>query len=481
MKKRILAAFLAAAMTCGLLAGCGSKPSESDSNAGSGTEQNSGSEGSESNPSDDETPKDNNGGGDVTLRFLDVSPSPERQSYFENVFAKFKDETGITVNYESVPWDDAADKITVLGSSGQLPDVFTVHQFWLGQLTSAGWVVPLDDYVSENLDSVATTATKILMENEKNLYGHVYRIPDGIMTKGVYYRKDWAEEINYEIPTGDDWTWEAYLDLIAALTDESKNRYGNSFRGARGGFDPIQGMYLLGYTGGYTYDEEGNFLLNTDECVAAFEKWCDVYLKGYAPKDSLNWGFSEMVDNFVGGLTGTLLNDSEVTATLLSKMEASQWGVLPLPVSSADKKQYNATGSSYAYSVAASSEHPDEAIKLIDFLASTENNIEYCKMNGLIPIRTDVGDDDTYGPDGPYAVFLEELSQDNLVFPTTYGAFDYTDLHQGMFHNELQKYLLGQQSSADTLNNIGAELTKRMKAYLEENEGATVEAPLSLQ
>lgn len=481
MKKRILAAFLAAAMTCGLLAGCGSKPSESDSNAGSGTEQNSSSEGSESNPSDDETPKDNNGGGDVTLRFLDVSPSPERQSYFENVFAKFKDETGITVNYESVPWDDAADKITVLGSSGQLPDVFTVHQFWLGQLTSAGWVVPLDDYVSKNLDSVATTATKILMENEKNLYGHVYRIPDGIMTKGVYYRKDWAEEINYEIPTGDDWTWEAYLDLIAALTDESKNRYGNSFRGARGGFDPIQGMYLLGYTGGYTYDEEGNFLLNTDECVAAFEKWCDVYLKGYAPKDSLNWGFSEMVDNFVGGLTGTLLNDSEVTATLLSKMEASQWGVLPLPVSSADKKQYNATGSSYAYSVAASSEHPDEAIKLIDFLASTENNIEYCKMNGLIPIRTDVGDDDTYGPDGPYAVFLEELSQDNLVFPTTYGAFDYTDLHQGMFHNELQKYLLGQQSSADTLNNIGAELTKRMKAYLEENEGATVEAPLSLQ
>ena len=55
------------------------------------------------------------------------------------------------------------------------------------------------------------------------------------------------------------------MDLIAALTDESKNRYGNSFRGARGGFDPIQGMYLLGYTGGYTYDEEGNFLLNTDE------------------------------------------------------------------------------------------------------------------------------------------------------------------------------------------------------------------------
>lgn len=478
MKKRFLAAILVVAMTCGIFAGCGGSGDSGNAKDGGGNQADTGNEGTEGSEGGADAPAAD---GDVTLRFLDVSPSPERQAYFEGVFADFKNETGITVNYESVPWDDAADKITVLGSSNQLPDILTVHEFWLGQLTSAGWINPLDDYVAENLASVQTTATKILMENEKNLYGHIYRIPDGLMTKGVFYRKDWAEEINYEIPTGDDWTWDAYLDLIAALTDPEQNRYGNSFRGARGAFDPIQGMYLMGYTGGYTYDEEGNFLMDTEECAAALQKWCDVYLKGYAPKDSLNWGFAEMVDNFAGGLTGTLLNDSEVTATLMSKMDESQWGVLPVPISGVDKKQYNSTGASYAYSVASSSEHPEEATQLIDFLISAKNNIEYCKMGGLIPIRTDVGDDPTYGPSGPYAVFLEELSQDNLVFPTTYGAFDYTDLHQGMLHTELQKCLLGQITAQDVLTNIGAELTTRMKAYLEANEGATVAAPLSLQ
>lgn len=32
---------------------------------------------------------------DVSLRFLDVSPSETRQSYFEGIFAKFYEETGI--------------------------------------------------------------------------------------------------------------------------------------------------------------------------------------------------------------------------------------------------------------------------------------------------------------------------------------------------------------------------------------------------
>ncbi len=50
--------------------------------------------------------------------------------------------------YESVPWDDAANKLTVLGTSGQLPDVLTTWAGWLGQFTAANWVIPLDNYVA---------------------------------------------------------------------------------------------------------------------------------------------------------------------------------------------------------------------------------------------------------------------------------------------------------------------------------------------
>ena len=81
------------------------------------------------------------------LRFLDVNPSPARQEYYTKAFAQFKNETGISVVYESVPWDDAANKLTVLGASKDLPDIITTWAGWLGQFTEAGWLEPLAPYI----------------------------------------------------------------------------------------------------------------------------------------------------------------------------------------------------------------------------------------------------------------------------------------------------------------------------------------------
>lgn len=454
MKKRVIVALLAATMVVGMLAGCGSsKKNSGDSSKSSG---------------------------EASLRFIDVNPSPERQKYYEGIFEKYEKETGVSVSYESVPWDDAADKLTVLGTSGQLPDVITTHPSWLGQFTEADWILPVDDYVEEHRDEFVEAVKSINWAQEKEKYGHVYSIPDGFMVKGIFYRKDWVEEIGYEIPTGEDWTYDAYFDLIKALTDKEQKRYGNSFRGARGAFDPLL-TYLQTFSGGYTYDEEGNFVLNTPECVEALEKWGEIYKDGYVPEDSVNWGFVEMVDNFTGGLTGTVSNDSEVAKACEEKMDPSEWGVLPMPVSTVDGKLLNTAGSPYSYTISKNSEYPEEALQLIDFLVQPENNIEYCKLGGLIPIKNDVGDDETYGEDGPYAPFLAQLNDPNFTVPPTYGAFNYTDLHQDMFHTELQKYLLGQQSAEDVLNHIGDELTTRMKQYLADNKDAAVETPKTIK
>ena len=65
----------------------------------------------------------------TSLSFLDVAPSDVRTSYYEGLFQRFYEDTGIEVEYQSVPWDDAANKITVLGASGTLPDVMTT---WSG-------------------------------------------------------------------------------------------------------------------------------------------------------------------------------------------------------------------------------------------------------------------------------------------------------------------------------------------------------------
>lgn len=417
---------------------------------------------------------------DKPLRFLDVSPSEARQTYYEGVFAKFQEETGIEVVYESVPWDDAANKITVLGASGQLPDVMTVWQGWLGQYTQAEWVIPLDEYLEGKREDYTPAVNKLLWTSEENRYGHVYTVPDGLMVKGVYYRKDWAEEAGLNLDPTKGWTYDEYFDAVAKMTNVEEKHYGASYRGARGALDPLL-VYLQSFTGGNTYDKEGNILIGSDECLDAFKTWTDVYLNGYAPEDAINWGFTEMVDNFTGGLTATLINDSEVLPTCAANMSDDQWGVMPIPTSTKDGGLYNTINAPYAYSISGHTERPDEAWQLIEFLTNSENNIEYCRTTGEIPIKNDIADDATYGVEGPYAVFVQQMSDPALAVPSTFGPFDFTDLHQGMFHEEIQKYLLGDEDAETALHTITDELQLRMTEYLEENPECIVDQALTLQ
>jgi multiple sugar transport system substrate-binding protein len=412
----------------------------------------------------------------TALRFIDISPSPARQAYYEKVFTVFKSETGISVSYESVPWDDAANRLTAQGASGNLPDVMTTWEGWLGQYTQAGWVIPLEKYFAGTESTYTDTVTKKLWPKQKSLYGAVYTVPDGLMVKGMFVRKDWAAEKGVNLDVNRGWTYDEYFDAVAKLTDPAQRRYGVSYRGARGAFDPLS-VYLTGFTGGRYYDDQGNALVNSPECLDAFIKWTNMYLKEYAPRDSINWGFTEMVDNFTGGLTATLLNDSEVAATCQVNMKPEQWTVMPMPRSK-DGKIYNTINSPYSYSISAHSKNPDAAWKLIEFLTRPDNNIEYCKMSGQIPIKKDVAGDPTYGENGPYSAFVKQLNDPNTVIPASFGPFNYTDMHQGMFHEEIQKYLLGQQDAKTALNNINAELERRMKKYLADNPGFQVERPL---
>jgi len=460
MKRKVskwLAVFLAVSMSIGMLSACGSKEGNS-SKDGENTAQ----------------------GETVSLRFLDTSPSDVRQAYFEEVFEKIKDDLGIEITYESAPLEDAANKIMVMANSNSMPDIITTQDNWLGQFTDSEWILPLDEYLEGKEDQFADTVTNIVWANQKEMYGGIYTVPDGMMAKGIFIRKDWCEEAGIDIDSLQEWTYDDYFEIIKELTNADKKQYGMTYRGTRGAFDVIM-TYLQTYTGGRTYDEKGNCLLNSEECLAAFERYTSMYKEGYAPKESINWGFVEMVDNFSGGLTGTLNNDSEVVVSCQNNMNDEEWTVLPIPKSTKDGKIYNVVNAPYSYTISKDCGNQDAAWQVIEYLSQPENNIKYCKQVGTIPVMKEVGDDPLYGEDGVYAAFIKQLNNPDMVVPTGYGPFDSTDLQQGPLYEEIQKYLLDEQDSKTALDNICNMLEERMKEYLEENEGAVVDTPKTMQ
>jgi ABC-type glycerol-3-phosphate transport system substrate-binding protein len=83
----------------------------------------------------------------ATLRFVDTIPDQNRQRVYQEIIDEFNAKhDDVQVVYESVPWDQAHQKLVVMAGADNLPDILYVHTNWFSEFQSAGWVLPLDKY-----------------------------------------------------------------------------------------------------------------------------------------------------------------------------------------------------------------------------------------------------------------------------------------------------------------------------------------------
>lgn len=109
------------------------------------------------------------------ISFMDVSPRPEREEFFKKMIEEFnKKYPDIEVDYQTVPWDDAATKLTNMGAAKQLPDVINIYFGWIPQFTAAEWMIPLDTYLEKagikDKFSAFTTGYYWIEENHRRTY-----------------------------------------------------------------------------------------------------------------------------------------------------------------------------------------------------------------------------------------------------------------------------------------------------------------------
>lgn len=457
MKRKFISILLVSALVVqafGLL-GCGS-----DSKDGG------------SEPAKSDTKKE---GEVVELRFMDVIPNPEREATFLKLVDDFNAQNSdVKVVYESTPWDQAHNKLVTLGSAGNLPDVFIMHQQWNAEFTTAKWVANLDDYIAgwDNADKLIPYVKNVLMDyDQKNVYGYNFGIPDGLTTAGMFVRTDWVKEAGLELE--DLKTWDGIFEAAEKMTNKEKNQYGFAFRGARMGSEQM-GMYMLGELGGRLYEEDGTCRINSPEGLEAFKRYCSLYLDGYSPQDSINWGYAEMVQGFTSGLSGILNQTTEVVATCKEAMDDDVWTVLPFP-KVADGNLYSKADSFYM-AMADGSAHKDEAWRFIEFMLEPENNRTVCETNLYIPVMEGAEEDPRF-TEGGMAGFVESMNDPNFIREPFYGYFpELAEFMETVYDTEVQKYLLGQQSAEESIKNISDYLTTAQQNYMKSNPEVPIPA-----
>lgn len=148
--------------------------------------------------------------GKVEIDFFHRWPNEPRKSFYDEKIKEYMEQNpNVHINVDAVLNDSYKEKIRVLVSSDDLPDIFTAWSDSFAQnLVSSERIMPLNDVIAEDVE----WSSKII----ESQYGGftfddtTYGIPFTVDGKAFFYNKAIFEDNNIAVP-------KTYDELIAAL------------------------------------------------------------------------------------------------------------------------------------------------------------------------------------------------------------------------------------------------------------------------
>lgn len=231
-----------------------------------------------------------------------------RSDQIQALTPQFTEATGITVNYNILPYPNLEEQqLTALSQQTGEQDLIHVDCVWMGQYAGQGWLHPVDEFVAQTDPAVLDLEDfmpRILSEQstwEDTLYG----LPFITAVFGLYYRTDIFDELSLEAPK----TWEE-LATVAQTIHEAKSAdgvAGLTMMGKRGVQLLCTHLNVFGSMGGYYYDDTYQPTMASEAGVNSIE-----YLKSLLP-----WA-----------VEGALSNDYDESAAAFQQGKAAinlQW------------------------------------------------------------------------------------------------------------------------------------------------------------
>lgn len=387
--------------------------------------------------------------GEVTLQMVESLTNPARTELIRGLLDEFEAANeGITVDLVSPPSEQADQKIQQMLQSGSGVDVLEVRDLTVGPFSNNGW---LYDMASETtswagLDALTDQAKSVAL----NADGKSWFIPYGFYGLSLFYRTDLVAEAGFDGPPA---SWDDLIEQAAAIQDPSQNRYGYAFRGGANSAGQLMSILEawnadnLDVTNAYKV-ANGDSIFSTPESQEALDRYIELFKTG-SPESSVAWGFTEMVEGFTNGSTAFLLQDPEVIAVVKdSSLTEEQWSVAPNPVGPTGKAAWPLATAGWG--VTEASEHKEEAVKLVQFLAG-DASTTFAKENSMVPIQTSAGEDPFFS-EGPWTAYVEMTSNPDVYISVEEprGVAWWTEWMQRS-EADLQQVLIGSMTTADML------------------------------
>ena len=390
---------------------------------------------------------------DTTLKLVEVITSPERTDTLKTIVAGFeKSHPGVHVEITSLAWGSAFEKFATMVSAGDVPDVVEMPDRWLSLYAGSGRLESLEPYLAK------WDGTAGLNERTLQLGRYVdktaYMLPYGFYLRALFYNKVLFRQAGIDAPPKTLEDFAAAAKKVSALPGKA----GYCLRGGPGG---LNGWMMFGATmagSAEFFKSDNSSTLADPDWIKGSQFLVDLYKSGGAPKDSVNWGFNEIVAGFYSGTCAMLDQDPDALIAIAQRMKPDEFGVATMPKGPSGRA-YPTLG--YAgWSMFKASQHKDLDWELIATLDGPAGNIAWNQRTGALPIYKAAEQDPFYKGE-QFKGWFDELADKDvvpLIMPTYLPGFGY--FADSIAVKSGQQALLGQVTPEAMNKQWAAVLTK---------------------
>lgn len=420
MRKRVIAAALAAMMAVTGLAGCG----------GSGTGKEEAKKNIEvpTEPFGDTIKYDPsveiNGGKDITVELWEWGSDELFQEIIDGYTAIHPN---VTINLVNNPWEDYWTKLPLALDGENGPAIFNIHNSYHENLIN--YMAPLEIPL-EDLQADFTGVDAHVID------GEVYYIDYGMMTGSVYYNKDMWEAAGLteaDIPK----TWDEMREVAKKLTIKEGDtiiQAGLNFN------DDFHQNYLLGLNyqlGENLFEEDGvTPKVNSDAMKQVMQMLVDMYeVDGIGSKDFGEKG----ADSFGQGQSAMVIQWGHYYNTLQTTWSDINFGVFEIPTFDGNPYAYNRYNGESTFGVNKNAPEDQQAVAqdfIKYFLANDDAQVAFNLAMSIFPAKKSLADNEKILENPSLKVLVEHI--DHYIWPGPMPATMETSLKkagQDIFFN----------------------------------------------
>ncbi|HIX98242.1 MAG TPA: sugar ABC transporter substrate-binding protein [Candidatus Dorea intestinigallinarum] len=420
MKKKLVSMLLCAAMAATLTAGCGS-----DSSGESGEKSSSSGESKE-------------------ITFM----APDWANPGDELLAEFTEETGISVIFNEVSWDDIRDKVSIAASGGEAAaDVIEVDWSWVGEMNSAGWLEPIE-MTDEDKEDMPTLETF-------TIDGEILAVPYANDYRIAYYNKNHFEQAGItEVPE----TWDEVYDALTKIKEAGIVEYPYTMPMNADESATTSMMWMAFSRSGQVFNDDDT--LNEEAVMDALTFENQLVQDGFVDPASISFNGMDCYRKITSGEASFMVGPTKFVGISNDPEQCSEIGnIVPILLPGTDGTSPQTMALPEAVGITSFSENKEAAQEFVKWYSSADVQKRMYAVNSSIPTRNSVlaemVEDGTFENAG---AMLDEADLIKSVFPNGVPSY-YSEMSNTMYNN-INQMVLGEQTPQEAFDAMNAKVNE---------------------